>query len=356
MTRVLLATPTFGAYGGMEAFVLTLADTLGRDPRLDLRVCFKTVTGFHPEPALADATQGQSVEFCSKASKALWSAIAWADVVHAQNASPDVALMAAALRKPVAVSLHNVLPAHPRLRRLSWQMSARLAAIRWYNSRFVWDTWETHGHREGSACVFPSSSSLHASVPLSERRGFVFVGRLVAGKGVDVLLDAYNRAGLDQEAWPLSIAGEGPLRTDLEAHAARLGLRGVRFHGFVSGDDKARLIASASWAVIPSHWQEPFGMVAHEARSLSVPCIATRDGGLPEAAGAHAIMCEPRDVEGLAAALRSAAVMEDREYQTRCERTRRDLKTETTPISFYAEAYLNLHCKATGARSISVSA
>ncbi len=345
--------PTFGAYGGMEAFVLTLADELVRDPRLEIRVCFKMVAGFNAEPALVDATQGQPVGFCSKASKALWSAIAWADVVHAQNASPDVALMAAAMRKPVALSLHNVLPARPRLRRLSWQMSARLAAVRWYNSRFVWDTWEPHDHQEGSTCVFPSSSSLQASVPVGERRGFVFLGRLVPGKGVDVLLDAYHRAGLDPSAWPLSIAGDGPMRSELETQAAKLGLTGVRFHGFVTGDDKARLIASASWLVVPSHGQEPFGLVAHEARSLTVPCIVTRDGGLPEAAGLQALICEPRDVNGLAAALRSAVAMGDREYQRRCEDTKRDLSTETTPMSFYAEAYLNLHCKTAGQHSMS---
>lgn len=346
--RVLIVAPSFGAYGGMEAFVLSLTESLAHDLQLEIRACFKQVQALTPDRALVAAAAGLPVEFVRKASRELWSAIAWADVVHAQNASPDVALMAAALRKPVALSVHNVLPARPRLRRLSWQMSARLAAVRWYNSRFVWGTWEPHGHREGSACVFPSSASLQASVPLSERRGFVFLGRLVPGKGVDVLLDAYHRAGVDQAAWPLSIAGEGPMRAALEGQAGKLGLTGVRFHGFVTGDDKAGLIASARWLVVPSHWQEPFGMVAHEARSLGVPCIATRDGGLPEAAGAHALICEPRDVDGLAAALRSAVAMGDREYQTRCERTQRDLNAETTPMSFYAEAYLNLHCNAAG--------
>ncbi len=351
--RVLIVAPSFGAYGGMEAFVLSLTESLTRDPRLEIRACFKQVQTFTPDRAMVTAAAGLPVEFVRKASRELWSAIAWADVVHAQNASPDVALMAAAMRKPVALSLHNVLPARPRLRRRSWQMSARLAAVRWYNSRFVWDTWEPHDHQEGSACVFPSSSNLQASVPVGERRGFVFLGRLVPGKGVDVLLNAYHRAGLDPSAWPLSIAGEGPMRAELETQAAKLGLTGVRFHGFVTGSDKARLIASASWLVAPSHWQEPFGLVAHEARSLAVPCIATRDGGLPEAAGIHAVLCEPRDVDGLAAALRSAVAMGDREYQTRCERTQRDLNAETTPMSFYAEAYLNLHRKTASQHSIS---
>lgn len=348
--RVLIVAPSFGAYGGMEAFVLSLTEALTRDPRLEVRACFKQVKALAPDRALVAAAAGLPVAFVRKASRELWSAVAWAQVVHAQNASPDVAIMAAAARKPVALSLHNVLQPRPLLRRLSWQMSARLASVRWYNSRFVWNTWEPHGHRAGSARVLPSSPSLQSSIPIGKRRGFAFLGRLVPGKGVDILLEAYHRAGLDQVECPLLIAGEGPMRATLERQAGKLGLSGVHFHGFVAGNDKARLIASARWLVVPSHWGEPFGLVAHEARSLAVPCIATRDGGLPEAAGPDALFCEPRDVDGLAAALRSAAAMGDRDYRTRCDCTHRTLEAESTPMSFYAESYVNLHANAAGPR------
>src|SRR5687767_9130626 len=106
--RVLLVSPTFGAYGGMEAFVLAVAETLRRDIRFAVRVCFKRAHGFQLQPELTDACGDLRVEFCGRASGALLSAIAWADVVHAQNASPDVAAIAAILRRPLAVSVHNV--------------------------------------------------------------------------------------------------------------------------------------------------------------------------------------------------------------------------------------------------------
>src|SRR5207248_2750307 len=166
--RVLIVAPSLGSYGGMEAFVLWLVEALARDRRIDARACFKRMRGFKLEGALTAAAKDLPVEFVRKASREIWSAISWADVVHAQHASPDVAFIAAAQRKPIALSIHNVLPAQPWLRRLSWKVSTVLAAARWYNSRFVWDSWEPHGYRYRSACVFPSSPSLNASIARNE--------------------------------------------------------------------------------------------------------------------------------------------------------------------------------------------
>jgi glycosyltransferase involved in cell wall biosynthesis len=339
--RVLLVSPTFGAYGGMEAFVLTVAEALRQDGRFAVRICFKRARGFELRPELAAACAGLPVEFCGRASRALVSAIAWADVVHGQNASPDVAALATLLSKPLAVSVHNVLPAAPRTRRLAWRLAAAGARTRWYNSRFVWNSWEAR-QRTGSAYVPPLSVLPETDVAPIERRGFVFLGRLVAGKGVDVLLDAYERAALDPERWPLTIFGEGPMRPLLDRNGAQGSRRGVRFGGFVTGADKTRALAGARWLVVPSHWGEPFGLVAHEARSVGVPCIVSRDGGLPEAAGNDALVCPPADAAALAAALRQAAEMTEAEYVARARRTRAELQAEITPASFYAAEYLRL--------------
>jgi glycosyltransferase involved in cell wall biosynthesis len=133
------------------------------------------------------------------------------------------------------------------------------------------------------------------------------------------------------------------MRGTLEAQAARAGLHGVRFTGFVDETTKAQLIASAKWLVAPSHAHEGLGLVVLEARHAGVPCIITRHGGLPEAGGRDAILCEPRDVAGLANALETAATMPDGEYQRRSARTREDLAGELVPLTFYPEAYLRLH-------------
>ena len=340
--RVLLVSPCFGAYGGVEAFVFAVADAVGRDPRFDVRVCFKRVANFSLRPALEQYCRAAHVQFCDRASRELFSAIGWADVVHAQNASPDVAMMAVLRRKPLALTIHDFLPPAPWARRLSWQATARAASARWYNSRAVWKTWEPNGDLPASARV-PTVSrfELTSSTP-APGKGFLFVGRLVESKGVDTLLDAYHLAGLDQLDWPLTIVGDGLMRAELEERCARAGLQGVRFLGFVDDGMKARLLASAKWLVAPSHAHEGLGLVVLEARHAGVPCIITRHGGLPEAGGRDAIVCEPRDVPGLAAALRLAAAMPERDYELRATRTKDDLAGELVPMSFYPDAYFRL--------------
>jgi glycosyltransferase involved in cell wall biosynthesis len=340
--RVLLLSPCFGAYGGVEAFVFAVADAVRRDPRFEVRTCFKRTANFSLQPEL-EAYCGQAhVEFCDRASRELWSAIAWADVVHAQNASPDVALMAAIQRKPLALTIHDFLPPAPRMRRWSWQASARAASARWYNSRSVWNTWEPNAPRASSSRVPTVSRFELTSAAPATKKGFLFVGRLVDSKGADVLLDAYQRAGLDRAAWPLTIVGDGPMRARLEQRAKDAGLPDVRFTGFVDDETKARLLASAKWLVAPSHAHEGLGLVVLEARHAGVPCIVTRHGGLPEAGGRDAIMCEPRDADCLAMALRAAASISEPDYERRSSRSRQDLANELVPLSFYSDAYLRL--------------
>jgi glycosyltransferase involved in cell wall biosynthesis len=132
------------------------------------------------------------------------------------------------------------------------------------------------------------------------------------------------------------------MRAELEGQCARARLEGVTFTGFVDGTVKTALLAAAKWLVVPSHWQEPLGLVALEARSVGVPCIATRDGGLPEAAGTEALFCTPGDAVPLAAALRQASHMSEHEYAERSARTVAALAAERPLPSFYVDAYLQL--------------
>jgi len=346
--RVLLVSPTFGAYGGMEAFALAVADTLAHDSRFDVRVLFKCTTRFVRQPGFDHQCELFPVEFCSRASHSLWSAIRWADVVHGQNASPDVAAIAFMLHRPIVLTLHNTLPDQPLLRRLTWWLAARAATVRWYNSSFVAGTWEGRGLGRESAVVPTTSRLPTGHVDPAARRGFAFLGRLVAGKGADILIEAYRASGLDPDVWPLTMMGEGPLRAHLEDECARRGVRGVTFAGFVAGSAKAHALAQAKWLVAPSHWQEPFGLVAIESRSVGVPCIIAADGGLPEAGGRDALVCVPGDVDSLVRRILDAATMPDAEYRARARRTQEDLARELAPMSFYADEYLRLAKPARG--------
>ena len=334
--RVLLVAPSFGAYGGMEAFVLAVAESLRSDRRFAVRICFKRTSGFVLNPSLVRACAPFTVEFVRKASAALWSAIAWADLVHAQNASPDTIAIAVLLRRAL------VVPTGRGIRSLTWRVASRAAAARWYNSEYCWANWEQGRRRNGSAKVPTVARLSNVWVDPSSPRGFLFLGRLTEGKGVEVLVDAYRRAALNPDVWPLTIAGDGPLRTPLAKRLAEDGSRGIHLAGFVEGDDKDRALAGAKWLVAPSHCREAFGLVVIEARSVGVPCIVSTDGGLPEAAGRDALLCEPAHVESLAGELCHAANMTDSEYCERSKRARADLERDLLPPTFYADSYLQV--------------
>lgn len=140
---------------------------------------------------------------------------------------------------------------------------------------------------------WPAPAAILGRSP-SERPRFVFLGKLHASKGIDLLLRAWALIDVDAD---LVIAGDGPLRPAVESAAAR-GL--VTYVGWVSGSRKAELISSATALVFPSLWPETFGLVIAESLLMGCPVVAT-----PQAAGALVIDGE----NGLVAAEASPAAL-----------------------------------------------
>lgn len=131
-------------------------------------------------------------------------------------------------------------------------------------------------------------------------------GRLVADKGFDVAVRAFATV---VRRWPdarLVLAGDGAARPDLERLVERLGLsRSVTFPGIVAPEDVPALIDDASLVVVPSRWDEPFGLVALEAALMARPVVATRAGGLVEvvADGETGVIVDKDDPDALAGAI-----------------------------------------------------
>ncbi len=337
--KLLLVSPCQGTYGGIEAFVLAVAEAVRREPDFEVRVCFKKVKDFALHPNLTTMLRDESFTFVESASRELARAIKWAGIVHLQNASPDVIAIAKFFRKPIVLTIHNYVRREWSLHRLLWRISARWADARWYNSDFVWKTWEGNRKRHGSRKVHTVSKLPVGWIPPDQRRGFVFVGRWIPNKGIETLVDAYAQASLDRAAWPLLLIGDGPLRPAIEARIKNHGLRETSIVGFVDEANKAQCMQKARWIVVPPNTNEDFGLTAIEARNLGVPCIITRDGGLPEAGGDQALVCEPDDPPALANLLEQAARMSETEYAERSRCTLDELKDELEPIDFYARSY-----------------
>lgn len=132
----------------------------------------------------------------------------------------------------------------------------------------------------------------------------LFVGRLVAYKGVAVLLDALAKV----PAAALDVVGDGPLESELRGRAESLGLGGrVRFLGPMDGAEIALLLARARALVLPSvDRSEAFGLVQLEAMAAGVAVVCTdlptgvREVGLP---GRTCLLAAPGDAVSLSTAL-----------------------------------------------------
>jgi glycosyltransferase involved in cell wall biosynthesis len=154
------------------------------------------------------------------------------------------------------------------------------------------------------APVLPRPPLAPAPVPVEPR--VLFVGQLVAGKGVDLLLEALRRV---PGPWCLDVVGEGNARPALEASVARLRLTDrVRFVGWRDYDVLAQLYASARVVAVPSRWAEPFGMIGLEAMHAARAVVAFDVGGIPDwcAPEVTGLLAPENDVPALAAALSRA--------------------------------------------------
>lgn len=334
-----LISSCFGTYGGIEAFVIALGRFLKKENFANPRIVWKRTGNFQ----LTDQLQQRCYEsevpftFVSPRSVALWKEIQNADLIHAQNSPPDVVLFSKLQKKPLALTIHNRRMKEHRWKSYLWYGLQRLADRRWYNSNFVRSTWEGAKDRSGSH-VIPTVSDLpEGEIPLENRKGFCFASRWIPNKGVEILLEAYAQGNFNPHKWPLHMVGEGPLYRSLRDRYEKT--LGIFFHGFVSEEEKSRLIRESKWMVIPPHTQEDLGLTAIEARNVGVPCIATRDGGLPEAAGKAAILCEPNHLPSLLAAMNEAVRMNEKEYQIRATDSKESLKTFLVPLKLYPQFY-----------------
>ncbi len=131
----------------------------------------------------------------------------------------------------------------------------------------------------------------------------LFIGRLDAQKAPEYLLRAWAKALPNLAKATLVLAGEGPLRKDLETLALRLGVSdSVRFLGF--REDVPLLYSASDIFILPSLW-EGMPNVVLEAMAASVPVVATSVEGVRELLldGDAGVLVPPKDVGALAGAI-----------------------------------------------------
>lgn len=179
-------------------------------------------------------------------------------------------------------------------------------------------------------------------VPPAERKdpenaelNILYLGQLIRGKGVDLLLPAL---ALLRIPWRATVAGDGNDRAMLEDLAKTLGIaHRIRFTGWLN--DPESCFESCDVAVFPSRWQEPFGLSGAEALAHGVPVVAFDTGGVREWLddGVSGFIVPERDSTAMAARLEQLYREPDtrkRMGQAGVRRMRKDFSPECFRTAF----------------------
>lgn len=242
---------------------------------------------------------------------------AGADVVHAHGLRAGGLVALARPAAPLVVTLHN-LPVGGRLvgrvsAVLERLVARRAASVLGVSGDLVARMADRGARRTARALVpsppgaAPSGSRAEVRERVRSELGLaphqlllVTVARLAPQKGHPLWFDALGLlASSHPGGFVAAVAGDGPLRGELEARATAEALP-VRLLGHRS--DAADLLTAADVAVSPSVWEgQPLGV--QEALRLGAPLVATDVGGTAEVTGRAAVLVPYGDAPALAAAV-----------------------------------------------------
>jgi glycosyltransferase involved in cell wall biosynthesis len=180
----------------------------------------------------------------------------------------------------------------------------------------------SRAYRKDFLSLFPQlegkTTAIHNGVNIEEL-GFVYRedGQLPFGryilcvaahnekKGIDTLLQAFALLRTVDASVKLVLAGDGPLRPQLEELGRSLGIdREVIFLGQKGRSDVVGLLRGCELFVLPSR-SEPFGIAVIEALACRKPVVSTKVGGILEIIedGVNGVLVEPDDPNALAEAI-----------------------------------------------------
>jgi len=302
--RVLCWTDWFlPSIGGVEVFLARLLPALaGRNHDI-------TVVAGHHQAGLPDVTEHEGVTICRFGFHPLLAAndldrvgetvarivclkerVA-PELIHLNTLGPSVLFhLQSAVRcpAPVLLTLHSPLMRDAVGPGTLYGRALRSASWINCNSHAVHSDLVHHvpevARRSSVVYYGMDPPPLSPAVRPAEPPVVLGYGRLVTDKGFDLLLLAFAAVLRHFPRTRLVLAGEGEARPALERLAGSLSIReAVEFVGPVRPADVPALLNRASVVVVPSRWDEPFGLVALEAALMQRPVVAARAGGLVEA-------------------------------------------------------------------------
>jgi glycogen(starch) synthase len=276
--KILISSHAFApSIGGIETVTGLLAEEL---VRLGQEVTVMTQT--------PDGSEGESRYSVIRqpSIQRLLGAISWCDIFWQNNLGLRTLWPAFWLRKPTVITHQGSYCRRPQgldlVQRLKHLIVHRTTSVA--ISQAVASCFATH------STIIPNPYDARTFVdraPAAERqRDLIFLGRLVSEKGIDILFEALVRLRARQLVPSLTIVGVGPELATLQAMVDQLGLRDqVTFVGPKRGAELAQILQEHRILVIPSRYDEPFGVVALEGIACGCVAVGSCGGGLPEAIG-----------------------------------------------------------------------
>jgi glycogen(starch) synthase len=293
--RILIYSPAFlPKIGGLELNTANLAEQIRR---MGHEVTVVTTTpGGSPDPGY------RVVRNPSRRELLRWTR--WCDVFYQANVSLRGLWPLLLVRRPWVVSHHSWycrtdgrIAWPDRLKRWLLRFAAASIAV----SQGVADDLAT------PSVVIPNAyrDDLFRRLEGRERATeLVFLGRLVSDKGMDILLDALARLDGEGLRPRLTVIGSGPEAVPLRRQAARLGLaERVDFLGTRTGEELVEILNRHRILVVPSRYNEPFGIVALEGIACGCVVVGSEGGGLRDAIGPCGDTFRNGDVADLARVL-----------------------------------------------------
>ncbi|MFM9916343.1 MAG: glycosyltransferase family 4 protein [Rhizobacter sp.] len=290
MNILFCSVPFRPSVGGIETVSALLAERFQRQGH---RVILVTQTAGVP----ADSDEFDVVRRPSV--RRLCQLVGWADVVFHNNISLRFAWPQLLMRRPWVVAHHTWIPTlglAGRIKRLVIRRASNIAV----------------SHAVAKSLPVPSviipnpyADDLFVRAPAARRsRELVFVGRLVSDKGVAVLIAALGQLASCSRRVGLTVVGDGPELAALRRQASDLGVsEQIDFCGRRVGSELVSLLNDHQVLVVPSVWQEPFGVVALEAMACGCIPLVSRSGGLPDAIGGGGVVVPLGDIDALARAI-----------------------------------------------------
>jgi glycosyltransferase involved in cell wall biosynthesis len=240
------------------------------------------------------------------------------DVVHAHNLGPDLMVLRQAMSRagvtaPITLTVHGLASTIDPGRWSIARYAERAVDIVVAVSEVARDEVARRAPRLQQRLVLVRNGvpiPVDAPAASPDARDLLVMGRLSTEKGVAALLVAFSVLVAGDRSWRLVVAGDGPDRAGLERLATHLGVADrVVFTGWLDQERLAAQLRDSLLVVVPSVWDEPFGLAAAEAQAAGRAVLASRVGALPEIVvdAETGWLVPPGDPLALAAILRAVA-------------------------------------------------